>query len=111
MKCGLKKPVSVTPGMNSYHTNGATSIKSPFTERNIPLNATITTTTIKMVRLPSVDPSWLIAFHSRMSRRSSALGVLSLANHGQLSLACLDDDPRERQDRLYRAHVLCADAM
>jgi hypothetical protein len=50
----IKKPVSTTPGTNLYHTNGATSIKSPFTDRNIPLNATIMNTTIQMARLLSV---------------------------------------------------------
>jgi hypothetical protein len=46
-----------------------------------------------------------------MSCRSTVLGTLSLANHGQLAVVGLDDEPRERRDRLYRAHVSCVDVM
>jgi hypothetical protein len=31
--------------------------------------------------------------------------------HGQLAVVGLDDEPRERHDRLYRAHVSCVDVM
>jgi hypothetical protein len=31
--------------------------------------------------------------------------------HGQLAVVGLDDEPRERHNRLYRAHVSCMDVM
>jgi hypothetical protein len=45
-----------------------------------------------------------------MSCQSTALGMPSL-EHGQLSVVGLDDEPRKRHDRLYRAHVSGLDVM